>query len=253
MKHLKYNNGNPVIKFYTDTEYESKEYQGGIVNFNVLHDDGTYIGFAEIAYMANIHKIYLRTGCFCNPGACQRLLNLSNEDIKNQYNAGHICGDTNDLVDGVPTGSVRVSVGYMTGKKDVDAVLEMIKNCYVVRKNSPKLPSDYRYFRKKPMEPILNAIYVFPIKSCGPAKITTEWKLSAKGLLYDREWMIVNYDGLAITQKHSTIMCLIQPAFDFNTNELILSFPGDYEIFNNIKIIYNMYFNYRFELNSNSY
>lgn len=226
MKNLKYSNGNSVIKFYADTNYETSESQGGIVNFNILHDDGSYIGFAEVAYMASIHNIYLRTGCFCNPGACQRLLNLSNDDIKKQYNAGHVCGDTNDLVDGIPTGSVRVSIGFMTGKSDVDAVLEMIKNCYVVEKTIHKLPSDYKYIRKKPSTKVeLKNICLFPIKSCGAAKIT-EWPLSSKGLMYDREWMIVNDDGLAVTQKNSTIMCLISPTLDLKNGTLTLNFPG---------------------------
>lgn len=35
--------------------------------------------------MANLHNIYLRTGCFCNPGACQRKLGLTNNDLKKQF------------------------------------------------------------------------------------------------------------------------------------------------------------------------
>ena len=27
----------------------------------------------------------MRTGCFCNPAACQRFLNLSEEDVENNY------------------------------------------------------------------------------------------------------------------------------------------------------------------------
>lgn len=32
--------------------------------------------------MANLYNIHLRTGCLCNPGACQRHLQLSPEDVK---------------------------------------------------------------------------------------------------------------------------------------------------------------------------
>ena len=44
--------------------------------------------------------------------------------------AGHICGDGYDLIDGRPTGSIRVSMGYMTTYYNVDAVIQLIKSCY---------------------------------------------------------------------------------------------------------------------------
>lgn len=48
LKELKYPNGQPVVKLYHDTDFESIEQQGGIVNFNLLHADGSFIGFAEV-------------------------------------------------------------------------------------------------------------------------------------------------------------------------------------------------------------
>lgn len=47
---LKYPNGQKVVRFYHDSTFESVERQGGIVTFNVLNDDGTYVGFAEVSY-----------------------------------------------------------------------------------------------------------------------------------------------------------------------------------------------------------
>lgn len=35
--------------------------------------------------MANLYGIQLRTGCFCNPGACQRHLKLTIEDLKHHF------------------------------------------------------------------------------------------------------------------------------------------------------------------------
>lgn len=35
--------------------------------------------------MASIHNIYLRTGCFCNPGSCQRHLGLTNDELRLHY------------------------------------------------------------------------------------------------------------------------------------------------------------------------
>jgi len=32
-----------------------------------------------------LHDIHVRTGCFCNPAACQRYLQLSDDDVYNQF------------------------------------------------------------------------------------------------------------------------------------------------------------------------
>lgn len=35
--------------------------------------------------MANLYGIILRTGCCCNPGACQRFLGLNDEDVVKHF------------------------------------------------------------------------------------------------------------------------------------------------------------------------
>lgn len=35
--------------------------------------------------MAELRNIFLRTGCFCNPGACQRHLKLSNTELIDHF------------------------------------------------------------------------------------------------------------------------------------------------------------------------
>lgn len=82
---MKYTNGRKVVRLYHDTDFTDVVSQGGTVTFNVMHDDGSYVGFAETSCMANIHNIVIRTGCFCNPGACQRHLRLTNDDVKKHF------------------------------------------------------------------------------------------------------------------------------------------------------------------------
>lgn len=48
LKELKYSNGRNVIHFYHDTDFMSSSNQGGIVNFNVLHEDGSFVGYYEV-------------------------------------------------------------------------------------------------------------------------------------------------------------------------------------------------------------
>lgn len=48
LKELKYRNGRNVIHFYHDTDFISSHVQGGIVNFNVLHEDGSFVGYTQV-------------------------------------------------------------------------------------------------------------------------------------------------------------------------------------------------------------
>lgn len=146
---LHHNNGNPVAKLYSDTDYEDCDLQGGIVTFNILRSNGDYVGYMEVLNMAALYKIQLRTGCFCNPGACQRHLNLSNLMIVGNYEAGYVCGGSKDLIDGKPTGCVRISFGYMSSIKDVEKLLKMIRNCFLDKPEVIKIPTWWKQEREK--------------------------------------------------------------------------------------------------------
>ncbi|CAL7939179.1 unnamed protein product [Xylocopa violacea] len=128
---LHHSNGKPVVKLYSDTDYSNHDMQGGIIAFNLIRSNGEYIGYMEVLNMAALFKIHLRTGCFCNPGACQRYLALSNKEVIQNYEAGYVCGGAADLINGKPTGAIRVSFGYMSTIKDVEILLLMIKESFV--------------------------------------------------------------------------------------------------------------------------
>lgn len=109
--------------------------------------------------MASLYNIHLRTGCFCNTGACQSFLGISNQQMRRNLQvkevrrnpvrgvcllmlyfsfcffleAGHVCGDSIDLVDGQPTGSVRVSFGYMSTFEDCQNFLNFVAECFVAK------------------------------------------------------------------------------------------------------------------------
>lgn len=230
LKILKHHNDQPVVTFYLDSNFTSSSTQGGIVNFNLRHADGSFVGFAEFSCIAALHNIILRTGCFCNPGSCQTHLELSSDDLMKQFNAGHICGDDNDLIDGAPTGSVRVSFGYNTTKENVDKLVQVIKECYMETASKIHLTRDevkksYKLIKKS--KPRLKSIRIFPIKSCGAMMINGSWTITSKGLKYDREWMIVNgTNGTSITQKNETRMCMIRPSINEEANTMRLDFPN---------------------------
>ena len=81
--------------------------------------------------MASLYNIHLRTGCFCNTGACQKFLSLSNKQVKDNVSAGHVCGDDIDLIEGKPTGSVRISFGYMSNFADAKTFLNFLEECFL--------------------------------------------------------------------------------------------------------------------------
>ncbi|CAG9803707.1 unnamed protein product [Chironomus riparius] len=227
LKNMKHFNNEDVAVLYHDTIFEDITTQSGVVNFNLKHANGSFIGYAEFASIAALHNVIIRTGCFCNPGSCQTFLKLDREDLLKHFNAGHVCGDDHDLVDGFPTGSIRVSFGYMNDKTDADVLLEIIRKYYAQTEEMlfHKTVSVQKIVDKN-AKPILQSIRIFPIKSCGPMIINNEWKITESGLQYDRNWIIINGDnGSALTQKHEPKMCLIRPFVDEANNILRLEFP----------------------------
>ena len=73
-----------------------------------------------------------RTGCFCNSGACQHHLGLTDQDLMAMYEAGHVCGDMVDIINDKPTGSVRISFGYMSCQADVDTLIQLIREIFKI-------------------------------------------------------------------------------------------------------------------------
>lgn len=280
---LSYPNGAPVVRIYSDSEFSSPDVQGPIINFNVLDDGGNIIGYSQVDKMASLYNIYLRTGCFCNLGACQRHLGLSDEMVKKHFQAGHVCGDDVDIIDGRPTGSVRVSFGYMSTLEDAQAFLRFISAIYLRSPGdqpvlqagtsgagalssesdchspqegaradpvdrseacpdadtvdlylSPSEASGSQQALPEKAAGILNGdlgshivtnIYLYPIKSCAAFEVT-KWPVGSKGLLYDRSWMIVNHNGVCLSQKQEPRLCLIQPFIDLQQRIMVIKAKG---------------------------
>uniref|UniRef100_K9IZQ1 Molybdenum cofactor sulfurase n=1 Tax=Desmodus rotundus TaxID=9430 RepID=K9IZQ1_DESRO len=292
---LRYPNGAPVVRIYSDSEFSSPEVQGPIINFNVLDDKGNVIGYSQVEKMASLYNIQVRTGCFCNTGACQRHLGISDEMVKKHLQAGHVCGDDVDLVDGQPTGSVRISFGYMSTLEDAQAFLKFIiatrlrppssqpvpqpaleeagappaerepRNTVpaTVGRHSPPpqedTPTDSRLWGDLPtaaeavgLDPplpeatrtwetpsekaagvldgdlgphVLTNLYLYPIKSCAAFEVT-KWPVGNQGLLYDRSWMVVNHNGICVSQKQEPRLCLIQPFIDLQQRIMVIKAKG---------------------------
>ncbi|XP_049869892.1 molybdenum cofactor sulfurase [Pectinophora gossypiella] len=259
LRKLEHQNGIKAAVLYLDSAFTDIKVQGSIVTFNLVRDDKAFIGYAEFQHMADLFGINVRTGCFCNSGSCQRHLQATNKEMKDMYKAGHKCGDDFDLINGKPTGAIRASFSYYNTFDDVDQLMLMICRCFVPKKfKRPKRqmtnykapvvketkrnnseekikmfyePQGYKTVDIPDSLPItdkivLNEMAIFPIKSCGAFKIKSTWKLGNKGFEYDRQWMIIKDNGVCLTQKQNTRMCLIRPRIDLKQKTLILSFKG---------------------------
>ncbi|XP_038593086.1 molybdenum cofactor sulfurase isoform X1 [Micropterus salmoides] len=266
---LCHGNGRPVAQIYIEGQFESPSTQGAILNFNLMDSHGQIIGYSQVDRMASLCNIHVRTGCFCNTGACQSLLGITNQQMRRNLQAGHVCGDSIDLVDGQPTGSVRVSFGYMSTFEDCQKFLNFVAECFVekpvtvdhvrleklktataaskgLNKDPPiKITNGEIYKVDEKEEPrevslrgsghrdsnghgeayTLTNIYIYPIKSCGAYEVH-DWPVGPLGLLYDRGWMVVNGNGVCLSQKRETRLCLIRPQVHLPSNKLLLQASG---------------------------
>ncbi|CAD5234206.1 unnamed protein product [Bursaphelenchus xylophilus] len=216
-----HHNGRPIAVLYgngwkyfgTD---KLRSYQGPIVNFNLLRDDGNVIGYVEVEKMADLYGIDLRTGCMCNQGACSEYLGLDADVRIRLRDSGKECGDEMDTVDGRPAGSLRVSIGRLNTMEDIRWLKMMISTCFV--NSSPDLFTTFNA-DDIPRLGELSKISVYPLKSAS-AMVVSSWKTSNGGLKWDRKFMVVTSEGVPITQKQHPEMCSVK--CQFSANSLLL-------------------------------
>jgi uncharacterized protein len=73
----------------------------------------------------------------------------------------------------------------------------------------------------------ISAIYTYPIKSCGRLS-HREIQLDKRGPIWDRRWMVVDSDGIFITQREISALALVQPRFE--DGNLAITAPNMSEI-----------------------
>eukprot|EP00884_Botryococcus_braunii_P022713 jgi/Botrbrau1/9125/Bobra.160_3s0002.1 len=203
--------------------------QGPVIAFNLLRPDGSFVGYREVEKLAGLWNIRLRTGCFCNPGACAWHMGLTSGQMRSNFEAGHVCWDDHDIVDGTPTGAVRISFGYMSTFEDAVAVLAFVRECFVksVLPTCRSIPEVDVAASSGSVR--LQRIWVYPIKSCGGFS-PTEWPLCTRGLLWDREWALIDASGATLTQKRYPRLATIRTNIDLSSGVLQVSAPGVSEV-----------------------
>ncbi|MGZ4354028.1 MAG: aminotransferase class V-fold PLP-dependent enzyme, partial [Gaiellaceae bacterium] len=114
---LRHSNGAPAATVYGPRDWDRR---GATIAFNFLLADGGVVDERYGDRVAERHRISLRTGCFCNPGAGEVAFTISRETL-----VGGEFGDGMTLDDyvaaiGLPSGgAVRASLGLASNFADL--------------------------------------------------------------------------------------------------------------------------------------
>lgn len=225
-------NGVRVCQFYKSpaSNYDDPFTQGPIVSFNLRNSQGGWVGKTEVERLATVKDIQIRSGSLCNPGGTAHSLGWAGTDLRRQYSSGLRCGDDHDVMDGRPTGMLRVSLGAMTNMKDIDTIVGFIEEFYVEKAidfsvpfpvPGVSLPQQTGFY--------VESLSVYPIKSCGAFKVPDgkRWEIRREGLAWDREWCLVHQGtGATLNQKKYPRMALIQPLIDLDHGVLRITCGG---------------------------
>jgi molybdenum cofactor sulfurtransferase len=230
---LKHSNDAAVCAVYKDIDstYGDVRTQGPVIAFNLRDVKGNWVSNAEVEKLAAIKNIHLRTGGVCNPGGIAASLHLAPWEMRENFSSGHRCGSENDILNGKPTGVIRVSLGAMSTCSDVSRFLEFLKEFFVCREK----------ILSRPITPLVESrsgrlyvesLTVYPVKSCAGWQVPPNkaWEIRSQGLAWDREWCVVHQGtGKALSQKQHSRMALVRPKLDLQNGLLRISAAGSVE------------------------
>ncbi|MCJ1288305.1 hypothetical protein MMC26_007660 [Xylographa opegraphella] len=228
LKSLKHGNDALVCHIYEDckTSYNTTSSQGATVALNLRDSWGAWISVSEVEKLAGIKNIHLRSGGLCNPGGIASSLGLNPSEMRRNFSTGQRCGNEHDIMDGKPTGMLRLSLGAMSTLEDVRRFLEFIEEFFVehreVAQRIPiELPTETNFY--------IETLMIYPIKSCGGWRIPPDisWSIKSEGLAWDREWCLVHQGSrTALSQKRYPKMALLRPTIDLNAELLRIEYSG---------------------------
>ncbi|KAI0164682.1 MOSC N-terminal beta barrel domain-containing protein [Xylariaceae sp. FL1272] len=226
---LHHGNGEAVCTMYSAPPSVSPYGNGPVVAFNLRNACGAWVSLVEFEKLATLKHFHLRTGGVCNPGGIAAALGLETWEMRQNFSAGVRCGDGRDIINGKPTGLIRVSLGAMSTRADVDTFLTFIEEFYQ-EIGSPKAVFDQKPYNVDPASGFfVQSVMVYPIKSCGGFRIPDDmaWGVKPEGLAWDREWCLVHQGtGQALSQKRHPHMALIQPEIDLSSGRLRIHYRG---------------------------
>eukprot|EP00931_Biecheleriopsis_adriatica_P005454 TRINITY_DN106975_c0_g1_i1.p1 TRINITY_DN106975_c0_g1~~TRINITY_DN106975_c0_g1_i1.p1 ORF type:complete len:871 (+),score=127.77 TRINITY_DN106975_c0_g1_i1:364-2613(+) len=221
---LRHSNGRRLCTIFgRHEEVQWSELQGPTLALLLWHSDGSPVPYGIVAELADAKRIVLRTGCHCSAGSCQRYLGLTDGDLRQFFASGKVCGDDKGIVDGRPTGVVRISFGAYSTLSDVTSWVAMLSEFIDTLPDHQEMPAENlapAVAIPRPLPPcvpsdgrsgIIVGLKVYPVKGCGPLRVR-RWPLDpATGtLLLDRRWCIA-LDGSRVSNAARSTKARLRP------------------------------------------
>jgi selenocysteine lyase/cysteine desulfurase len=117
---LRHSNALPLVRLYGPANTDRR---GGTIAFNLYDPNGKLFDYHAMEAEANLEKISLRTGCFCNPGVGETALGFTEEELR-RFLAQHERMTFDEFFEiaaknGRNAGAARVSLGLVSNFNDI--------------------------------------------------------------------------------------------------------------------------------------
>lgn len=122
-----------------------------------------------------------------------------------------------------------MSLGYCSISRDINLFVNFLSENFLdtepivdSEKCSQMKIMKHQYFK-------ITGIFIYPIKSCAPMRITHSWPIKSNldGFVYDRNWIIVDSNNIPLTQKRFPNLVKIMPFIHLDSNTLKLTFENE--------------------------
>lgn len=222
LKQLKHYNGNPLVQLYPPKFGPITE-QGGTIAFNLFDSKGCGIPHDSIFTVACANNIFVRFGVHCNPGATYTALKWDPKEIENATKKHEAaCSLTASMIGGRFVGSIRVSFGYISTKKDAETIVDFLQLHFLEKEvtNSNISENDLKDGFK------LVEAYIHPIKGCRGVRITSDvYRLTRSGLHCDECWGVADEMSTFLDRRRCPKLSTLQISIE-NEN-LVIKAPDD--------------------------
>ncbi|CAK5279900.1 unnamed protein product [Mycena citricolor] len=229
---LRHANGKPVVQQHRSFAAAAAflEDPGPIIGFTLLDDKSKPLGHVHLEQLAAVNGFQIRTGGLCNTGVVASVFDLTDKDLKGENDRGRACWDDEEfggLNREKPLGLARISFGASSTIDDVLQWISFVRRYFVMSTTVIALSDPVADPDALTASATLDTAMLYPIKSCGGQSLQGRWKVVPTGLLYDREWMLVNSaSGRTLSQKQYSRMALIRPSVDIRAGILLVRALG---------------------------
>lgn len=195
LESFRHENGRRVVTIYKDPagQYGDSQSQGPIISLNIHDRNGMLIGKTRVEALACACGFQLRTGSLCNPGGIATMFDFRPWEMRRNFSHGMRCGDDLDFLGGKPTGVVRISLGAMTTKGDIERFLDFI-DYFFICKDDLEAVEVARNVEESPQSSVDS---IQPIRGCMPLVVPhgdfkSPMEASAAYMPWHENWVVTN-------------------------------------------------------------